>query len=171
VNGLAIRARRLLAATVVAVAFVITVSGCAAVPTEPNNPDRIGAVLDVGTGDANGGWRAWAYRNRTGDLCVEVRGTVGGGFTCGEGEAIQSPGIIVTEKGTYVVGGTHAAGAADARLDDADGSSLSTKVVAMDPIAPGLSVYVLAAPPSGRPQAVAILDDAGTVIESAAVGG
>ncbi len=172
VTGLATRAKRLQAASVVAFACLVTVSACATVPTEPTNPDRIGAGVVVGTGDANGGWRAWAYRTRTGDLCVEVRGTVGGGYTCVRGEdALQSPGIIVTEKGSFVVGGTRAAGAAEARLDDADGSQISATVVAVDPINTGLSIYVLAAPPAGHPQAVTILDDAGAVIESAVVGG
>jgi hypothetical protein len=105
------------------------------------------------------------------DLCVEVRGTAGGGYHCGQGEdALQGPGIVVTEKGTYVISGTRAAGAADARLDDADGSHATARLVAVNPVAPGLRVYFLAASPSAHPRSVEVLDAAGTVIESAAVG-
>lgn len=171
VNGLAIRAKRLQAAAVVAFAGLIAISGCATVPNEPTNADRVGAVVVAGRGAENGGWRAWAYRTRSGDLCVEVAGTAGGGYRCGQGEdALQGPGIMVTEKGTYVIGGTRAAGAADARLDDADGSHATASLVAVDPVAAGLRVYILAAPQSAHPQSVEVLDAAGTVIESAAVG-
>jgi hypothetical protein len=107
----------------------------------------------------------------SGDLCVEVRETAGGGYHCVQREdALQGPGIVVTEKGTYVIGGTRAAGAADARLNDADGSHATARLVAVDPVAAGLRVYVLAASPSTHPQSVEVLDAAGTVIESAAVG-
>lgn len=127
--------------------------------------------MPAGRGAENGGWRAWAYRTRTGDLCVEVRGTAGGGYYCGQGEeARQGPGIVVTEKGTYVIGGTRDADAAVARLDDADGSRATASLVAVDPVAAGLRVYVLAVSPSAHPQSVEILDAAGTVIESTAVG-
>lgn len=171
VNGLAIRAKRLQAAAVVAFAGLIAISGCATVPNEPTNADRVGAVVVAGRGAENGGWRAWAYRTRSGDLCVEVAGTAGAGYRCGQGEdALQGPGIMVTEKGTYVIGGTRAAGAADARLDDADGSHATASLVAVDPVAAGLRVYILAAPQSAHPQSVEVLDAAGTVIESAAVG-
>ncbi|MDQ6793908.1 MAG: hypothetical protein M3067_03580 [Chloroflexota bacterium] len=125
----------------------------------------------VGGGAENGGWRAWAYRTRTGDLCVEVRGTAGGGYGCGQGEdALQAPGIIVTEKGTYVIGASRVAAAADARLDDAHGSHATASLVAADPLAGGLRLYVLAAPPSAHPQSVEVIDAAGTVIASDAVG-
>jgi len=170
VNGLVIRAKRLRAAAVVAFAGLIAVSGCATVPNEPTNPDRVGAVVVVGGGAENGGWRAWLYRTRTADLCVEVHGTAGGGYRCGQGEdALQGPGIVVTEKGTYVIGGSRVAAAMEARLDDADGSHATASLVAADPVAAGLRVYILAAPPSAHPQSVEVLDAAGTVIASDAV--
>jgi hypothetical protein len=171
VNGLAIRAKRLRAAAVVAFAYLIMVSGCATFPNEPTNPDRVGAVVVVGRGAENGGWRGWAYRTRTGDLCIEVRGTAGGGYNCGQGDnALQGPGIVATDKGIFVIGGTRAAGAASARLDNSDGSQTTASVVAVAPIAPGLRVYILTAPSSAHPQSIEVLDAAGTVIESAAVG-
>jgi hypothetical protein len=82
---------------------------------------------------------------------------------------LQTPGIVVTQKGTFVIGGTRAAGAANARLDDADGSHVTASLVAAAPIAPGLLVYILAAPQSSHPQSVVVLDAAGSVIESAPV--
>jgi hypothetical protein len=171
INGPTIRAKRVSSAAVIILTGLTSVLGCATVPTEPSNLDRVGAVVAAGSGAENGGWRAWAYRTRRGDLCVEVRGTDGGGYNCGQGEeALHSPGIVATEKGTYVIGGTLAAGAASARLDDADGSRASANLVAVDPVAAGLRVYVLAVPESARPQRVVVLDPAGTVIESAAVG-
>jgi hypothetical protein len=170
VNDLAIRAKRVRAPAVTAIAGLISLSGCATVPNEPTNPDRVGVVVVVGGGAENGGWRAWLYRTRTADLCVEVHGTAGGGYLCGQGEdTLRGPGMIVTEKGTYVIGGSRAADAADARLDDADGSHATASLVAADPVAAGLRVYILAAPPSAHPQSVEVLDAAGTVIESAAV--
>jgi hypothetical protein len=170
VNDLAIRANRLRPAAVIAFAGLISVSGCATVPNEPTNADRVGAVVDAGGGPANGGWRAWAYRTRTGDLCLEVAGTAGGGYGCGQGEdALQGPGITVTEKGTYVTGATRAAGAVDARVDYADGSHATASLVAADRLATGLRVYAVAASSSAHPLSVEVLDGSGTVIESAAV--
>jgi hypothetical protein len=169
-NGLAIRAKRLRGAAVIAFAGLISLSGCAMVPNEPTNKDRVGAAVVVGGGAQNGGWRAWAYRTRTGDLCLEVRGLTGGGYSCGPAaEGLQGPGIDVSDKGTYVFGGTRAAGAATARLNDADGSQATASLVAVDPVAAGWRVYAFAASPSAHPQSVEVLDAAGTVIESAAV--
>ena len=172
VNSLAIRVKQLRPAAVVAFAGLLTLAGCATVPNEPTNADRVGSVVIAGKGTENGGWRAWAYRTRTGDLCLEVAGVAGTGYRCGQGKgALQGPGVVVTEEGTYVIGGTRAAGAADARLDDADGSHATASLVAVDPIAPGLRVYILATQQAGHPQSVEVLDAAGTVIESAALGG
>jgi hypothetical protein len=172
VSGLAIRAKRVRAAAVITFAGLIAVSGCTTVPNEPTNPDRVGVIVVVGGGAENGGWRAWAYRTRTGALCIEVRGTAGGGYGCGQGEdALQAPGIIVTETGTYVVGGSRVAAAAGARLDDADGSHATASLVDASPLGVGLRLYVLAGPRSAHPKSVEVLDAAGTVISSDAVGG
>jgi hypothetical protein len=170
VNGLAIQGKRRGGAAVIAFAGLISLTGCAMVPNEPTNADRVGPVLVVGGGAQNGGWRAWVYRTRTGDLCLEVRGLAGGGYGCGPGaEGLRGPGIDMSEKETFVTGGTRAAGAATARLNDADGSEATTSLVAVDPVAVGWRVYAFAESPSAHPQSVEILDAAGTVIESATV--
>jgi len=43
-------------------------------------------------------------------------------------------------------------------------------LVSIDPVPPLLRIYILAASPSARPKSVDVLDAAGTVVESAAVG-
>src|SRR3954447_10042832 len=99
-NVAATGANRLWAGAILALVGLMMISGCATVPNEPTNSDRVGPVVVVGEGAENGGWRAWAYRTRTGDLCVEIRATAGGGYGCGQGEdGLQGPGIVVTEKG------------------------------------------------------------------------
>lgn len=158
-------------AALVVLASSLAIAGCSSVPGEPTNQDRIGVAVDAGQGSEYGGWRAWAYLTRAGELCVEVAGTAGGGYHCGRGAStLRGPGVIRTEKGTFITGGSSAESAATAELADTDGSGTTVPLVSAGAIAPGWRVYLFAADTSAHPRSVQVIDNAGVVIESAVVG-
>lgn len=146
-------------------------AGCAALPTEPTNSERVGSAVGVGEGTEAGTWRAWAYRTKANATCIEVAGTRGGGYRCSETiGGLKLPGIIRTDGGTFVLGASGDAKAARAQLTATDGSQVTAPLVDAAPVAPGWRVYVLALQDSSPRGQVQIIDSTGTEIESDAVG-
>lgn len=155
----------------VKLALVMTLLTSAAcipsIPDAPTNPNRIDPVVLVHSGSENGGWRAWIYRTGTGQLCLEVRGVDGDGVRCGQGgDALEGPGTQVSERATFVLGGTRIAAAASVKVVMADNSTASGPIVEATRVAGGLRVYVVPVSPTSEPVAVDVVDTDGKVVES-----
>lgn len=160
--------RRRAPVIVALVMTLLTSTGCIpSVPDAPMNPIRIDPVVLVRSGSENGGWRAWIYRTGTGQLCLEVRGVDGDGVRCGQGgDALEGPRMQVSERGTFVLGGTRIAAAASVKVVMADNSTASGLVVEATGVAEGLRVYVVPVSPTSEPVAVDVVDADGKVVES-----
>ena len=137
-------------------------------PTPAINPDRVGAAVPIGAGDApTGRWGGWVYRLKDGTMCIEYVGGNSGGAACGPERSMLEPTTSTSDRDGFVSGGTSQPTAVGAVVRLADGSTTNVPLVSPgDLSAIGARYYVAAIPVASSTVTVDIVDAAGTVLET-----
>ena len=132
------------------------------------NPDRIGAAVPIGSGNAGSGpWGAWAYRLKDGTMCLEYVGGESGGAACGPEQSMLKPTTSTSDRDGFITGGTVQPSAVGAVIRFPDGTSTKAALVTPGTVSTiGARYYVAAIPPGGKAVTVDIVDVAGNVLET-----
>ena len=165
-----------LVALVLAGLIAVSTAGCGAVaglfagvPDRPRNELAVApwVLVAQGTGAA-GDYRAWVYRTSDGMTCLETAAKHNGGRSCiGDGQAWDGgPGTSAGDDGVFAHGSTTQASATSAVVHDDSGVSVTVPLTDGAPVLPGIGFFVAGFAPGSVPEAAAIVDATGAVLET-----
>jgi hypothetical protein len=139
------------------------------VPTPAIDPDRVGSAVNVAAGLGSAGpWGAWAYRQKSGSLCLEFVGGGGqDGMACGTEPSMMEATTSTSSSGRdgFMSGGTIDPSAVGAVIHLEDGSTTTAPLTALGSLSTvGARYYFTTIPPDYKRLTIDIVDASGNVL-------